>query len=310
MPANAQARMNAGAEDDDLVDDPYFAGLLNADRELMIEGINYRITNVGTFSFREDKRAKILKAIQKIQANKGKLPGSASGRQSSEQIQQEFIPIEGGDGGWYPVDPEVTAPPEDLDPINSGALPIPGFPSSPAPFNGCGATLNSRTWSKDFGAYLGGYINDNIMKGWNALRRGKDLKAVVWSENWGIYSSFGIKSVNQHKGWTGIWRRDDADYISWEITNSEIEFKDGLGNPVTFNVNSGDALPNASMVHQLFDLNSAKFKIKVTSGGGTTYIYLPVPATPASTYKVKKMRSCHFVRDEGNLTAQVKLEIN
>ena len=293
VPTNAQARMNAGAEDDDVVDDPYFAGLLNAEREVMIEGINYRITNVGTFSFKEEKRAKILKAIQKIQANKGKLPGSASGRQAYQtDVPVEFISIEGGDGGWYPVDNEVTVPPDDLDPINIGPV---------VPTNGCGATTNSRTWGYNAHGNFGGFLFDNILKGWNALRRGKDLKAVVWSENWGVYSSAGIKSVNQHKGWTGIWRRDDADYISWEITLGELEFKDAFGNPITANLIDDQFAQGHSMVHRVFDWNTAKIKFAGP---------IPYPTSISKTYTIKKLRSCHFVRDEGNLTAQVKLEID
>ena len=204
------------------------------------------------------------------------------------QTQDEFIPID-ENIYYYPSEgPEV-------DYSGGGGVPI--SPSSPGPTDGCGTTSNSvtRAFNGDFGGFA-----DNL-KGWNALRQGKDLKAVVWSENWGIVSTAGIKSVNQQRGWTGVWRRDDADFLSWQILSGTLEFKDAVGNFFLINLTGDDLNPSRrSMARDVFDVNSAKFKIVA---------YLPIPTSVAKTYKIKNLRSCHYVRDEG-MTAQVKLEIN
>lgn len=286
VPATARARMSAENDDDDVVKDPYFAALLNADRETSIGGTVYRMTHVGTFSFKEEKRAQALEAIRKIEANGGKLSNSRGSREATGDYN-EFIPID-GDVGWYPpIDPEVTAPPTDLDPVMEN-ITVAG--------DGCGRTSNTKT--KQYFGDFGGFA-DNL-KEWNALKRGKDLKAVVWSENWGVFSSAGIKTVNQQKHWSGIWFRNNADFISWQITSGTLEFKDAFGVPFSVDLTGDDPRNNDSMAFERFDWNSAKFKLSP----------LPIPTSLAKTYKIKNIRSCHFIRDDGTLTAEVKLAIN
>lgn len=229
-------------DDDTIVQDPYFAKVLNKNREVKIGDFIYQIMAEGVVGYQKDKKAKADEFIKKIKNKRIKLIACED---------------------YLNMDPELVYIPEEcLNPPNSY-----NYNSS----NSC----NQSGPDLLFGFHL------SCEDYYGGSRR---TKGVVWSQNFGIYSSFGVKTKHQSE-WMGIWWGLNANYINWRVHNMKFGAKYPDGTPYELELsNRYGSRNNDNKIVEVFDENTAVFKLP-----------LMIPKKLSYSYKVKKASISHRI---------------
>ncbi len=201
-------------ETDTLIIDPYFENLLNGDHEIQVEGTLYKVTQYGTYICLPEKRNRLNETLKGIENSNMQL--TISNRMfPGEQLQSE---------DFYFVEPGIYR----LDSFNNNhivsAAPRLSTQSGP-PRNGRETTndllpeyiydrfptynFDAKTWAGSLLQDVFGRTKPHTEK-FDSKHR---IRVNFYNVNFGVYASAGINVKMQRKGWTGIWRNDDAEEL-------------------------------------------------------------------------------------------------
>jgi hypothetical protein len=275
---NAKSKDNDD-EMDNVVWDPYFENLLNGDREIEILNVIYRITEVGVFFYTNESDKVKLDSIEAAWIRKYKKTGRMS----------EVVCL----GQPYLVDDSINyLPGGNCDSYGGGGYyGGGGSPTPPAPPGLCGLSNNHASCPGSAKNIFGVNHTCELYLTGTGDRR---IKGKFWSQNYVIFSSAGTNTRSQNH-WLGAWWAEKADqiYLTFE---GEIEQKDPFNNYWTYQVATDPIWRgNENEISRTFEWASAI----VGTGCDPVTGQCKPKFKPASPFKIKSMRTCHYVLDEG-----------
>lgn len=275
---NAKSKDNDD-EMDNVVWDPYFENLVNGDREIEISNVIYRITEVGVFFYTNESDKVKLDSIEAAWIRKYKKTGRMS----------EVVCL----GQPYLVDDSINyLPGGNCDSYGGGGYyGGGGSPTPPAPPGLCGLSNNHASCPGSAKNIFGVNHTCELYLTGTGDRR---IKGKFWSQNYVIFSSAGTNTRSQNH-WLGAWWAEKADqiYLTFE---GEIEQKDPFNNYWTYQVATDPIWRgNENEISRTFEWASAI----VGTGCDPVTGQCKPKFKPASPFKIKSMRTCHYVLDEG-----------
>jgi hypothetical protein len=216
-------------DEDEIVFDPYFAAVLNKNREIEIEGIRFRIVKEGLLAYL-DKDLNRSKATTFVET---KLKDKLYDKTKPYEVDQDimFYPQE----LFYNLDQNINKKNQNARVVCSSSGP--GFFGHN---------------HECFNEYAPGDFR---------------IKGRTWSQSFGIYASIGSKKKHQWRRF-GMWLSKDANLVRRKMNSFEVEFEDALGgitivdfaqlgSPISYDENY-----NHHEVVWVDDFQTAQFTIK------------------------------------------------
>jgi hypothetical protein len=200
-------------DSDPIVADPFFAALLNRDREILVEGTVYKYTERGVLYADEDRYEELRAAANLREAAgpaKGVTPLGA--HVSLFAPAPNLIPLPpdncnpGGGGGGGGGNPPPPPPPPPTKEEVKARLPV--------------CFWDPNIWDDIFGPAESCH---------DYFESDKRIKTKVWSQNYFIFASVGIKVESQNR-FLRIWWADDIDEV--ELGYTSVYFEYDLPQPV------------------------------------------------------------------------------
>jgi hypothetical protein len=232
--------VNGGATDDDIIDDlddmeeiigdDAYAAMLNGEAEVQIGNEIYKYTDVGLFRTPADKYQKLENFLEVRNISPNLLePTEVSAKEQflSDKTEGELLPVAedvdyfvvnrypdqeegggnggGGDNGGYnpPTEPNLTTI---INGLKVGNVRKPWL-----------GNMFGTTWTTD-----------------DKYEDRRRVKVKFYSQNLWLVYAVGCKVKHQYKGWTGLWRKENADVlgiginsISWTFSHS-INYPQGI----------------------------------------------------------------------------------
>ncbi len=200
-------------ENDELIADEFFAAVLNRDREIEVEGIIYKFTEKGIFYSSKDKYQDLLASVAAY----------------SGSVDSELTTL---DNGVMLFAPNKVANKNcndcregNNDGINTSILAAPQAAKNALKI----CYWDPNIWDDIFGPA------ENCLDYFDSKKR---IKTRVWSQNYLLFSSAGVKVASQKKV-LGIWWADKIDEV--ELGYTAIYFEYDIPQPTW---------PNSSFVFQ------------------------------------------------------------
>ncbi|HSD06986.1 hypothetical protein [Flavobacterium sp.] len=192
-----------------IIGDDTFAAFLNSDGEIQIANVIYKYTDVGLFYTAKNNFADLLLYL------KNKNISTTLTKETALYVKEKFN-TDFPKTGETPVNENVTlykiAPIDPEDGGGGGApyVPAPNSPVSTDPsYN---AFLNNLSSCDPHSGIFGDLFGDNdvCIDQYEGHRR---VKTKAFNYDYLLVYHMGIKVVHQFKGWTGLWRDEEADEI-------------------------------------------------------------------------------------------------
>lgn len=216
-------------DEDEIVFDPYFAAVLNKNREIEIEGIRFRIVKEGLVAYldKELNRSKVTNFVE------NKLKNKLYDKSKSLEVDKDIV--------FYPQELFYN-----LDQFSDKK------------------NQNARVICTSSGPGFFGHNHECF----NEYAPGDfRIKGRTWSQSFGIYASIGSKTKHQWRRF-GMWLSKDANLVRRKMNNFEVEFEDTfggitivdfaqLGSPISY-----DESYNHHEVVWVDDFQTAQFTIK------------------------------------------------
>lgn len=202
-------------EDDELVKDPYLQELLNNEREIVVDGKLYKITDQGMLRTDPEDLEQLNNFIESN-------PDFSSIENNPEV--DEFLEVDDNIELFLPRAMYILEP-EPEDPYSGGGSGGSSTTTSDlrnidlANLTECDES--SKTWAGEMIAGVLGYHVDCE----NNFASDKRVKTVFWAQNWFFVSSVGIK-VKMQDRLLGIWWGEDAQVLElgWDMVKYEVKF--------------------------------------------------------------------------------------
>lgn len=209
--------------DDAIVYDPYFASILNENREVTIEGLRFRILREGVIISKEEDVHEALKYAKTLINNK--VAAAKTEIISTDKVS--FLPE-----AYLNPNKEMSDPKKSRMSIVS------------CPYSGGGLFGHNHECFQEYG---GGTFR---------------TKGRVWSQSFAVYASMG-HSTRHHRKKLGIWFNRDADYIETKMNIFEVEFEDAFGTQIIdlapYSDFNFEGNPNHHQADKVFDLQISTF---------------------------------------------------
>lgn len=193
---------------ENIIADDTFGALLNSDGEIQVGGKIYKYTDVGIFEIDVENYRDLLVYLEQNNIADNFL------YLTSESIQNQFIslyptdimsPVDGVGGiSFYPG---TIGNPPNYSPNNPAVNPPVTDPNTQMA-NFINSLQNCDTYS----TWLQGLFGDTNMctDKYEDRRR---VKTKAYNSNYYLVYHLGAKVKHQYRGWTGFWRKEDADEI-------------------------------------------------------------------------------------------------
>jgi hypothetical protein len=205
-----------------IIGDDTFSAFLNSDGEIQISNVIYKYTDVGLFYTEKNNFPDLLLYL------KNKNISTNLTKETPLYIKKKFN-TEYPKTGTAPVNENISlfkiAP---LDPEDGGGggggtpyVPTPSSPVSTDPsYN---AFLNNLSSCDPHSGIFGDLFGDNdvCIDKYESHRR---VKTKAFNYNYLLVYHLGVKCVNQFKGWTGLWRVEEADEIRLVVEAALFEY--------------------------------------------------------------------------------------
>ena len=190
-------------EDDVIVADPYFAGLLNRERELLVEGNIYKYTELGLFFTNKDNYDNLDKVIANFDLSSARLIN-----------ENEIMQLENGVNYFAPAKIETIDQKELLRPCVDCGSPGSGSGGRPKVLNKEEFIdqISICNWDPNIWDDIFGPAQTCIDK----FEKDKRVKLKAWSQNYLIFASIGVKVKSQNR-FMGIWWAEKIDELELGI---------------------------------------------------------------------------------------------
>ncbi len=200
-------------EADTLVNDPHFESILNENHEIQVEGTLYKVTPYGTYICIPEKRDRVNEILASLFLNNFELTPMNRAIPGEQKQSENMYFVE---AGIYRLDSFNDS--QKIEIINSESettgssngrettndlLPQYIYDQFPT-YN-----FDAKTWAGSLLQDVFGRTKPHTEK-FDSKHR---VKVNFYNVNFGVYASAGINVKTQRKGWTGIWRSDDAEEL-------------------------------------------------------------------------------------------------
>lgn len=197
------------SDSDPLIADPFFAALLNRDREIVVGGKIYKYTDRGVF-FADEGRYEELRAVVDARA----LLAAPRGVTALSANVRVFVP-----------EPMRILPPDDCGGGGTGGGGPVATPRPPPTKEEVKNNLKVCVWDPNIWDHIFGPAESCH----DYFESDKRIKTKVWSQNYLLFASVGIKVKSQNR-FLRIWWADDINEI--ELGYSAVYFEYDLPKPV------------------------------------------------------------------------------
>jgi hypothetical protein len=211
-------RLKSGFDEvveDTLVPDPFFASLLNDEREIEVNGVLYKITEYGTFFTAPQRLDELNEIIESYRSSKKSSKGE-------ELIDDNLYEIK---NGLYLYDSQrILEPVEDIylpDDGGSSGGSTGGSTTSTNPFENISwHNFDANTWvGTAFQALFG--RTKAYTREFSSTRR---IRVNFYSVDFKVYSGIGLNVKYQKKNWIG-WSRTECEELTWGWEGIEYHYK-------------------------------------------------------------------------------------
>jgi hypothetical protein len=199
--------------EDEFIADPYFAALLNRDREIEIGNRIYKFTAKGILYAQKNDYELLTRAFEDLQKS-----------EKSVQVKgvSFYSPFHLSSQAGRCIDPLAKCAPEDpgTDPTPT-PVPAPPTPAPPPPTKlEVKNSLKICFWDPNLWDDIFGPAESCS----DYFENDKRVKTKTWSQNYLIFSSVGIKVESQNRA-LGIWWADDINEVELGYTTVYFEYK-------------------------------------------------------------------------------------
>ncbi len=207
---------NENSQEDTLVVSDAFASVLNAEREVIVEGNLFKVSKHGTFKSTESN-VELLRELDKLESIEDMIePINESNLKSTSTEQEPIYSFKEHDDVYiYDTFNKY----DDNDGYSGGST----YTSSTSEPNYDNFVIKTegQTVFGDAWDVLFGYSNSTKVWFNNDSKKCVDVK--LYSVNYLIYSEAGIKVKTQKKGWTGLLSKTEVDEIrvGWDYVELE-----------------------------------------------------------------------------------------
>lgn len=203
-----------GVEEDTLIVDPYFAAVLNEDKEIEVDGFIYKVDEYGTFYGPSEKLEEIDSIISKLDNSKVSI---LPGEKVADKLYQVSDDIYLYDSFNYNEPDEIGNSTEIIE-----------IPDASVSSGGSTSPYGDIVTYKFEAKTLAGKAIENLFgrsrahnREFNSNRR---IRVNFYNVNYVVYSAIGVNVKYQKKNWIG-WSKTECSEMRWGWDGFEYSFK-------------------------------------------------------------------------------------
>lgn len=239
-------------EEDTLVVSDYFRSLLNAEREIEVGGIIYKVTEHATFFTEKSNYQALLDYLsnpfdpadcKNIDDSELKSSSTLQSNRYQSVTNPEIKMVD----TYRLIKPDLLEPDPGYGGSGSTGSSTSTSSSIPEPKDSdFKVTSFMGTWAGKLWDSIWGF-SKSIRHYWDSKYR---MDAKFYSQDFGVYSEAGVKTKTQYKGWTGLWRKKDVNEIrsGYEVLILEEKWPSSVM-PPTFSPVTTNYLPKTDVGH-------------------------------------------------------------
>ena len=193
----------------------YFRSLLNAEREIEVGGIIYKVTEHATFFTEKSNYQALLDYLsnpfdpadcKNIDDSELKSSSTLQSNRYQSVTNPEIKMVD----TYRLIKPDLLEPDPGYGGSGSTGSSTSTSSSIPEPKDSdFKVTSFMGTWAGKLWDSIWGF-SKSIRHYWDSKYR---MDAKFYSQDFGVYSEAGVKTKTQYKGWTGLWRKKDVNEI-------------------------------------------------------------------------------------------------
>lgn len=281
---------------EEIVGDDTYASMLNGNAEIQVANNIYKYTDVGLFvtEVQNYDNLENYLAVRQISSNLLE-PTELAVREDflSDKVGGELVPVENSNNKInHYISPVYT--------IDDGSNPGDGYPGGGYGGGGySGGGTYTPPVEPSFASIVEGLKVGDVRKPWLGNLFGKTwetddkyeskrrVKVKFYSQNLYLVYAIGCKVKHQYKGWTGLWRKENADQLGIGVNSIKWSFSHSM------NMSSPAGVPK-----QAYWLGSNMY----TSANGISFTFSQNQNIPSLPFASKLDGVIQFMVDQSGLT--------